>query len=191
MDELTELLLAARDGDRAALAAVIRRTQGEVWRLCRHLVDPAEADDVTQEVYLRAWRSLPAWRADAGARTWLLAIARRTCVDEVRRRQRRRRLQVLVDPERSPRPRSGVRGVGGPGPQPEPIGPDPTAEVELTELLGALDPDQRAAFTLTQVIGLSYAEAAKVCDCPVGTIRSRVARARTALMAELAEAATR
>jgi RNA polymerase sigma-70 factor (ECF subfamily) len=173
MDELTELLVAARGGDRVALAAVIRRTQAEVWRLCRHLVDPAEADDVTQEVYLRAWRSLPTWRAESSARTWLLAIARRTCVDAVRKRQRGRRLQVL----------SGQR--------PEPLAPDPTGEIELTELLAGLDPDQRAAFTLTQVIGLSYAEAAKVCECPVGTIRSRVARARTALVAELAAAASR
>jgi RNA polymerase sigma-70 factor, ECF subfamily len=191
MDELTELLVAARGGDRVALAAVIRRTQAEVWRLCRHLVDPAEADDVTQEVYLRAWRSLPTWRADSSARTWLLAIARRTCVDAVRKRQRGRRLQVLADPERSPRPRSGVRGVGGSGQRPEPLAPDPTGEIELTELLAGLDPAQRAAFTLTQVIGLSYAEAAKVCECPVGTIRSRVARARTALVAELAAAASR
>ena len=175
MDELTELLVAARGGDRVALAAVIRATQAEVWRLCRHLVDPAEADDVTQEVYLRAWRSLPGWRADSSARTWLLAIARRTCVDTVRRRQRRRRLQVLTSS----------------GSQPEPHAPDPAGEVELADLLRGLDPDQRAAFTLTQVLGLSYAEAAKVCDCPVGTIRSRVARARGALMAELGAAAAR
>ena len=173
MDELTELLLAARDGDRIALAAVIRRTQPEVWRLCRHLVDPDEADDVTQEVYLRAWRALPDWRAESGARTWLLAIARRTCVDVVRRRQRRRRLQVLAGPEQVP----------------EPVEPGPAGAVELTELLEVLDPDQRAAFVLTQVIGLSYAEAARVCECPVGTIRSRVARARGALMAELRAAA--
>ncbi len=174
MDELTELLLAARGGDRVALAAVIRATQAEVWRLCRHLVDPAEADDVTQEVYLRAWRTLPAWRAEAGARTWLLGIARRTCVDAVRRRQRGRRLAV-ADGDR----------------QGEPSVPDAAGEVELTALLAGIDPDQRAAFTLTQVIGLSYAEAAKVCGCPVGTIRSRVARARGALIAELAAAQAR
>jgi RNA polymerase sigma-70 factor (ECF subfamily) len=171
MDELTELLLAARGGDRVALAAVIRATQAEVWSLCRHLVDPGEADDVTQEVYLRAWRSLPAWRAEAGARTWLLAIARRTCVDAVRKRQRGRRLLVArAEP-------------------PEPSAPDPAGEVELTALLAVLDPDQRAAFTLTQVVGLSYAEAARVCGCPIGTIRSRVARARGALVAELGAAA--
>jgi RNA polymerase sigma-70 factor (ECF subfamily) len=171
MDELTELLLAARGGDRVALAAVIRATQAEVWRLCRHLVDPGEADDVTQEVYLRAWRALPAWRAEAGDRTWLLSIARRTCVDAVRKRQRGRRFLVArAEP-------------------PEPSVPDPAGEVELTALLAVLDPDQRAAFTLTQVIGLSYAEAARVCGCPVGTIRSRVARARGALVAELGAAA--
>jgi RNA polymerase sigma-70 factor (ECF subfamily) len=172
MDELTELLLAAQGGDRVALAAVIRATQADVWRLCRHLVDPGEADDVTQEVYLRAWRALPAWRAEAGARTWLLTIARRACVDAVRKRQRGRRFLLTQATERS-----------------APSAPDPAGEVALTALLAVLDPDQRAAFTLTQVIGLSYAEAAKVCGCPVGTIRSRVARARGALVAELGAAA--
>jgi RNA polymerase sigma-70 factor, ECF subfamily len=172
MDELTELLLAARDGDEIALAAFVRRTQPEVRRLCRHLVDPAEADDVTQEVFLRAWRSLPGWRADAGARTWLLAVARRTCADAVRRRQRQRRLRLS----------------GGQADRPQRPAADPAGQVELTELLSGLDHDQRAAFTLTQVLGLSYAEAARVCGCPVGTIRSRVARARSALMAELAAA---
>lgn len=166
MDELTERLLAGRDGDRASLAAWIRATQAEVWRLCAHLVDPGEADDLTQEVYLRACRALPGFRGDASARTWLLAIARRTCADAVRRRQRRRRLARVA-----PVDREAVA--------------DRSGEVELTDLLARLDPDRRTPFVLTQVLGLTYAETAAVCDCPVNTVRSRIARARRQLLQEL------
>jgi RNA polymerase sigma-70 factor (ECF subfamily) len=170
VDDLTDLLLAARDGDEVCLAAWIRRTYPEVWRLCAHLVDQQAADDLTQETYLRAWRALRAFRADASARTWLLAIARRTCADTVRTRVRRRRLRDAVA--------TRGRTAGS---------PDLAEELSLTALLRGLDPDRRAAFTLTQVIRLSYAEAARVCDCPVGTIRSRVARARADLIAALTD----
>lgn len=67
---------------------------------------------------------------------------------------------------------------------------DPTRAIPVEALLAGLDPDRRQAFVLTQVLGLSYGEAAEVCDCPVGTIRSRVARARADLIARLSEASS-
>ena len=158
MDELTRLLHAAQAGDRFALAAFIRRSQPEVWRLCAHLVGRDAADDLTQDVYLRAWTALPGWRGEASARTWLLAIARRACAQAVRRRRRgTAAAPAYGDPE---------------------VVPDPAETVALDQLVATLDPQRRGAFVLTQLLGLSYAEAAKVCGCPVGTIRSRVARAR-------------
>ncbi|MFA9431639.1 sigma-70 family RNA polymerase sigma factor [Egicoccus sp. AB-alg2] len=163
MDELTRLLRAAGDGDRAALSAFVRATQDDVWRFCAHLVEPAVADDLAQEVYLRAMRSAPRFRGDASARTWLLAIARNVAADEIRRRQRRRRLPEVT----------------------ERVEPDPAGDVELLDLVGALDDDRRSAFVLTQLLELGYAEAAAVCGVPVGTIRSRVARARQDLLAML------
>jgi RNA polymerase sigma-70 factor (ECF subfamily) len=170
VDELTRMALAAASGDRAAVAAFVRRTQPEVWRVCARLGDRADADDLTQEVYLRALPALDRFRADASARTWLLQIARHVCADHVRRVGRGRRLaerlarRERLDAAEAPR----------------------TGEVELDEAVAALDPDRRTAFVLTQVAGLSYAEAAEVCNVPVGTIRSRVARAR----ADLLEAVT-
>jgi RNA polymerase sigma-70 factor, ECF subfamily len=164
MDELTALLLAAAGGDRSALATFIRRTQADVWRFSAHLVDVEAADDLTQEVYLRAMRSVSRFRGDASARTWLLAVTRNVAADEIRRRQRRRAL---------------------PGPKAADHEPDPTGLVGLTELVGTLEPDRREAFVLTQVLGLSYAEAAATCDVPVGTIRSRVSRARAQLVTAL------
>jgi RNA polymerase sigma-70 factor, ECF subfamily len=163
MDELTRLLLAAADGDREALARFVRETQADVWRFTAHLVDPEAADDLTQEVYLRALGSVPRFRGDASARTWLLAVARRVAADEIRRRQRRRRL---------------------PEPVIEPLA-DVSGEVDTHALLAELDPDRRAAFVLTQLLGWTYAEAAAACEVPIGTIRSRVARAREQLWSAL------
>src|SRR6266550_3859427 len=100
VDELTRLFLAARDGDRTALPHAIRTSQADVWRLAYHLVGPDDADDVTQDAFVRAWKALPAFRGDSSARTWLLSIARRACADQVRRRVRRRRLAARLE-ERS------------------------------------------------------------------------------------------
>lgn len=170
MDELTRFAVAAARGDRTSLAAFVRASQAEVWRLCAHLVDRQHADDLTQDTYSRAIRALPAFRGDSSARTWLLQIARRTCADEIRRRTRGRaafdRLRRRREPE--------ARDLGG--------------EVTLDALIQGLDHDRRAAFVLTQVLGLSYHEAAETCGCPVGTIRSRVARAREDLVAAMEDA---
>lgn len=174
MDDLTRLLVAARDGDRLSLAAAVRMSQPEVWRLAAHLVDPAEADDVTQEVFIRAWRALPAFRAEASGRTWLLVIARRTCVDAVRRRGRKWRLDRRLADAASVRSHAGGDSHGS----------------EIVALVNGLEPERREAFVLTQLVGCSYAEAADVCDVPVGTIRSRVARARDDLVVALRAADT-
>lgn len=175
MDELTRLAMAAGAGDERALNAFVRRTQGEVWRLCAHLVDRQSADDLTQDTFVRAVRSLPSFRGDSSARTWLLVIARRTCADAIRRRTRRRRLHRDI----AERLRDDDASTA-----------DRTGELALHDLLQRLSPERATAFVLTQVLGLSYAEAAEVCDCPVGTIRSRVARARGDLVEHLDEAAT-
>jgi RNA polymerase sigma-70 factor (ECF subfamily) len=169
MDELTRLFLAARDGDRVALHAAIRASEGDVWRFTAHLVGRADADDVTQDTYLRAWRALPAFRGDSSARTWLLAIARRACADAVRRNVRRRRLAERAASEAAVAPSADQAPTGA----------------ELDAVIATLDADQRTAFVLTQVLGYSYADAAEVCDVPIGTIRSRVARAREGLVAVL------
>jgi RNA polymerase sigma-70 factor (ECF subfamily) len=170
VDELTRLAVAARDGDRLALGSFVRQSQGEVWRLVAHLTDPSEADDVTQDVYVRAWKALPAYRADASARTWLLSIARRTCADSLRARGRRRRLTARVEQA------AAIAHTAS---------PDAAGSHALDALISGLGPERREAFVLTQLMGASYEEAAAICGVPVGTIRSRVARARDDLIAAL------
>jgi RNA polymerase sigma-70 factor (ECF subfamily) len=169
VDELSVLARSAARGDRAALTEVIRATQNDIWRLCAHLVDPGSADDLTQETYLRALPALRGFRGEAPLRVWLLAIARRACASEIRTRQRDR---VLVTA-------TTATELAGADPA------DSMARVDLLLLLTALDEDRRVAFVLTQVLGCGYAETAEICDCPVGTIRSRVARARADLDAML------
>jgi len=164
LDDLTRLALAARCGDHAALERLVQASQPQVWRTCAHLLDCASADDMTQETYLRAVRALPAFRADASVMTWLLSIARRVVADEIAQRIRHRRITTALE--------------AAPGPH---HGHVPEA-VELADALDRLDPDRRTAFVLTQLTGMSYAEAAEVCGCPVGTIRSRVSRARSDLL---------
>jgi len=176
VDELTRLFLAARDGDRAALLRAVRASQADVWRLCSHLVGQELADDVTQDTFLRAWRALPAFRADSSARTWLLAIARRACADELRRVTRRRRVAARFAADRV----AGAADHGAAGRVEDGAGAHAVAA-----LVDALPADQRDAFVLTQVVGCSYEEAAGVCGVPVGTIRSRVARARERLVTGL------
>lgn len=163
VDHLTRLLTDARDGDGRALERFIAEVQGDVWRMCRYLGDPDSADDLAQESFERAIASLHRYRADGPARHWMLTITRRTCADATRRRGRRRRLDARLANEL--RPDEGV-----------------SDRVELDDLLDHLDTDRRDAFVTTQVLGLRYEEAADLLGCPIGTIRSRVARARADLL---------
>ncbi len=169
VDELARVARDAADGDPLAAAALVRATQADVWRLCAHLGDRQSADDLTQETYLRAFGSLHRFEGRSTVRTWLLSIARRTCADAIRSRKRRR-LVLVGDDELLD------RGDGV----------DRTGEgAAVDDLLARLHPDRREAFVLTQLMGLPYAEAAEVAGVPVGTIRSRVARARGDLVAAL------
>ena len=160
VDDVTAHALRARRGDAVAASEFVRLTQADVWRLCANLGSRGSADDLTQETYARAFASLHRFAGRSSARTWLLAIARRVCADAVRSAVR---VRALPDAR-------------------ERIAADHAEAVTARALLDSLEPDRREAFVLTQLVGLSYAEAADVCGCPVGTIRSRVARARADLV---------
>ncbi len=162
VDPLRRVLEAAAEGDNVAVSELVRSTQERVLRVCRSLGSPGDEEDLAQETYLRALRSLHSYRGDAPVLVWLLSIARHVCADHVRRRQRHRRLVDRITRYTT--------------------APSAPADQHLDELLEVLDDDRREAFVLTQLVGLSYEEAAGVIGCPIGTVRSRVARARAALM---------
>jgi RNA polymerase sigma-70 factor, ECF subfamily len=164
--------MAARSGDPLAQAAFVRATQAEVWRFVAALIDTSNADDLTQETYLRAFRALPRFEGRSSVRTWLLGIARRACADHLRAVTRARRLSqrlALADDAQAHQP-------------------DPAGQVSAHVLLQRLAPERREAFVLTQLLGLTYEQAAAVLEVPVGTIRSRVARARADLVADVVTA---
>ena len=169
MGQLEDLAARAAEGDIGAQAALIRETQADVWRLCVHLADRQVAEDLTQETYLRALPALARFEGRSSLRTWLLSIARRVCADHLRARKRRGLVLVGEDTDLGGLVRDvPADEVGG--------------TVAAQDVLDRLEPERREAFVLTQLIGLPYAEAAEVVGCPIGTIRSRVARARADLV---------
>ncbi len=175
---LTTLAIAARDGDRRALTRFVEDSQADVWRYCAYLTDTQSADDVTQDTYTRAIGSLHRFRGESDAKVWLLTIARRAAADHMRIRSRRDGLMRRI--------RENTSATSF-----DTTSPTPTSW-ELSQLVAALEPDRRDAFVLTQILGLSYDEVATICSCPIGTVRSRVARARDELATALrvAERAT-
>ena len=167
-DHVTELALRAGRGDRAALTEFIKATQSDVWRLLAHLGGTDRADDLTQETYLRVMGALPRFAARSSAMTWLLSLARRVWADSMRYDRAR--------PRKSAAEVESVAALR----VPESSGSE---WVDVRMLIDALPAERREALILTQVLGYSYEEAAKIADVRVGTIRSRVARARADIIA--------
>ncbi|MHC8420985.1 sigma-70 family RNA polymerase sigma factor [Streptomyces sp. NB004] len=176
-EAVTLWALAARTGDPRAAENLVRALQRDVRRFVTHLgADPQYADDLAQDTFLRALGSLHRFEGRSSARTWLLAIARRAVIDSHRYASARPRLLVTDDWETAAEcaQEHGLPGFDD--------------GVALGELLDALPDERREAFVLTQLAGVPYAEAAELIGCPVGTVRSRVARARQTLIRSLSEA---
>ncbi|KAF5997140.1 MULTISPECIES: sigma-70 family RNA polymerase sigma factor [Streptomyces] len=174
---LTAWALAARAGDPDAVDQFVRALHRDVRRYVTYLgADPQTADDLAQDTFLRALGSLHRFEGRSSARTWLLAIARRAVIDSFRTAAARPRLADSDDWQLAAE-RAQPRGL-----------PGFDDGIALDELLAELPEERREAFVLTQLLGLPYAEAALVSDCPIGTVRSRVARARSALIASLSDA---
>ena len=159
----------ARGGDLGAFEELVRGHQADVYRLALHLVrDVQTAEDVTQEAFVRAYRSLRRFRGGSKFSTWLFRITRNCAVDAIRKRERRRTYEsAALERER------GIE--------------EPSLRVALDEALDALEPDLREPFLLIEVLGLSYLEASGVLGIAVGTVKSRMHRARRELMAALGE----
>ncbi|WP_369197981.1 sigma-70 family RNA polymerase sigma factor [Streptomyces djakartensis] len=176
---ITAWALAARGGDSVAVEHFVRALHRDVVRYVAHLcADPQAVDDLAQDTFLRALGSLHRFEGRSSARAWLLAIARRAVADSIRSGAVRPRRADLPDWELAAE-LAQPRGL-----------PGFDDGVVLRELLDGLPEERREAFVLTQVLGLPYAEAAALSRCPIGTVRSRVARARATLVALLAETET-
>ncbi|MEU6066861.1 sigma-70 family RNA polymerase sigma factor [Streptomyces sp. NPDC047082] len=176
-ESTTAWALAARGGDTDAVEHFVRALHRDVHRYVAHLcADPQAVDDLAQDTFLRALGSLHRFEGRSSARAWLLSIARRAVIDSYRYAAARPRLSDVPDWQ-----------VAVELAQPQNL-PGFDDGIALLDLLRSLPDDRREAFVLTQLVGLPYAEAAEVSDCPIGTVRSRVARARATLMDLLDEA---
>ncbi|WP_427924921.1 sigma-70 family RNA polymerase sigma factor [Streptomyces sp. cg40] len=176
-ESITAWALAARHGDADAVEHFVRALQRDVQRYVSHLCgDPQAADDLVQDTFLRALGSLHRFEGRSSARSWLLSIARRAVIDSYRYAAARPRLSDVPDWQLAI---ELAQPIDLPGFE---------DGVALLDLLASLPDDRREAFVLTQLLGLPYAEAAEASDCPIGTVRSRVARARATLTDLLAEA---
>ncbi|MGW6691443.1 sigma-70 family RNA polymerase sigma factor [Streptomyces sp. NPDC054961] len=176
-EAVTLLALAARAGDPGAVDQFVRALHRDVRRYVAYLsADPQAADDLTQETFLRALGSLHRFEGRSSARTWLLSIARRTVVDSLRHKAARPKIADRDDWQ-----------IAAEQTQPRGL-PGFEDGVALAELLAAIPAERREVFVLTQLLGLPYAEAAVMLGVPIGTVRSRVARARSSLIDLLTDA---
>lgn len=171
---LSDEVLAAQAsaGDRRAFGDLVRRHQDGVFRFVFRMVGSRDqAMDLTQDSFLKAWQALPGWRPEARFRTWLLQIARNASLDVLRRRS----LADFV-------PIDEAFELPGPGPTPE---SQAAAKQDLRLLdaaLRRLQADHREVLLLRELEGLSYEEIAAVLDVAEGTVKSRLGRARAALL---------
>jgi RNA polymerase sigma-70 factor, ECF subfamily len=163
------ILARARDGDLMAFEDLVRLFQADVWRFAYHLTrDRVMAEDVTQEAFLRAFRFLGAFRGEAKFTSWLLRIVRNCGMDALRRQHSQSTRQPVAMPGAS----------------------DPAARAELAQAIEGLSADHRQPFLLIEVFGLSYREAADVLSLKVGTVKSRMHRARQTLIRALTDTET-
>jgi len=186
---LEPLLKGAQRGDVADFNGLVQLYQRQIYNICyRTLGNPEDAADATQDALVSAFRGIKAFAGSAaGLRSWLLRIAVNACYDQLRRRQRRpaESLDALRDPQED----SASPGERLPDPQPGPEQLSLGAETarHIQEAIDRLPPDQRLTVVLCDVQGLSYEEAAQVMAIELGTVKSRLSRARSQLRARLIE----
>ena len=162
----------ARAGDTAAFAALVRRHQDRVFGFILRMLDARdEAMELTQDVFVKAWQALPGWRPEAAFSTWLLQIARNAALDQLRRRQVVRFAPLEEGLE-----------VADEAPGPEARYASRQRQAQLERALRRLAAEHREILLLREIEDLSYAELAAVLGIAEGTVKSRLARARAALL---------
>jgi RNA polymerase sigma-70 factor (ECF subfamily) len=179
-----QLVLRAQQGDKRAFELLVMKYQRKLGRLLSRLVrDPAEVEDVTQEAFIKAYRALPAFRGDSAFYTWLYRIAINTAKNYLVALGRRAPTSTGVDLEDAENFDDAEQLRDSSTPESELQGKEIAATVN--KAMDALPEDLRTAITLREIEGLSYEEIANVMNCPIGTVRSRIFRAREAIATEL------
>ena len=179
-----QLVARAQSGDKRAFELLVEKYQRKLARLLsRFIRDPAEVEDVTQEAFIKAYRALPAFRGDSAFYTWLYRIGINTAKNYLMAMGRRAPTSTEVEAEDAEGYDEGeqLRDIN----TPESV----LLTNEIAETVNAtiqqLPEELRTAIQLREIEGMSYEDIAKVMDCPIGTVRSRIFRAREAIAGQL------
>jgi RNA polymerase sigma-70 factor (ECF subfamily) len=180
------LVRRVQAGDRGAFDLLVLKYQHKVVKLVmRYLRDPTEAEDVAQEAFIKAYRALPQFRGDSAFYTWLYRIAINTAKNALVSRERSPisyEINLNADDD-APDVASRLRDPD----TPEGLALSEEIRSTVTAAIDALPEDLRTAIVLRELDGMSYEEIAAAMDCPVGTVRSRIFRAREAIDRRLRE----
>ncbi len=174
-----ELVRRAQRGERGAFDLLVLRYQHRVVKLVARLLrDPTEAEDIAQEAFVKAYRALASFRGDSAFYTWLYRIAVNTARNAMASRQRR---PLDYEADLSEAEQSAVESRMRHGDTPEAAALSDEIHATVNRAVAELPEDLRTAIILREIEGLSYEEIAEAMDCPVGTVRSRIFRAREAI----------
>jgi RNA polymerase sigma-70 factor, ECF subfamily len=181
-----DLLLVERvqSGDREAFGLLVSKYQRKLLRLVMRLVrDPAEAEDVTQEAFIKAYRALPNFRGDSAFYTWLYRIGINTAKNWLVAHRRHMPTMSEITGDDSEGIEEGI--LLRDDETPDRVLMSRQIGETVNAAMDALPEDLRTAISLREIEGLSYEEIAQVMDCPIGTVRSRIFRAREAIAVQL------
>ena len=179
-----QLVERAQSGDKHAFELLVAKYQRRLGRLISRFVrDAAEVEDVTQDAFIKAYRALPAFRGDSAFYTWLYRIGINTAKNHLLALGRRAPTSTVLDSEEAEEFEDAALLHEVSTPENELMSKQVVEVVNAS--LQQLPDDLRMALTLREIEGLSYEEIAAVMNCPVGTIRSRIFRAREAVAVNL------
>ena len=174
-----DLVRRAQQNERGAFDLLVLKYQHKVIKLVARLLrDPTEAEDVAQEAFVKAYRALGSFRGDSAFYTWLYRIAVNTARNSIASRQRR---PLDYEAELSESEQSNVAALTKHDDTPEATVLSEEIRQTVNSAIEQLPEDLRTAIVLREIEGLSYEEIAAAMDCPVGTVRSRIFRAREAI----------
>jgi len=179
-----ELVARAQRGDKRAFELLVEKYQRKLGRLLsRFIRDPSEVEDVTQEAFIKAYRALPAFRGDSAFYTWLYRIGINTAKNYLMAMGRRAPTSTEVEAEEAEGFEEGeqLRDIN----TPESVLLSNEIARTVNETIERLPEELRTAIQLREIEGMSYEDIARIMDCPIGTVRSRIFRAREAIAERL------